>query len=189
MKNQIINRIKSNKPENIDLPKIPNFGNNDSLLSFIEASKTSAATVVHIAENQSIEEVIQTHFSNHQRIVNTIPEIDIEGIETKNIAPRDIHPLDLAIVQGAFGVVENGAIWVDNQHLPHRVIPFIAEHLVIILDKRNIVGDMHDAYRRLETHSDSDFGVFIAGPSKTADIEQCLVIGAQGPRSLLVIIV
>jgi len=188
MRDFIINRIKEHRPKSIELPEIPDFGNDDSLLSFIEASKTSAATVVHMATGESIEDVIKIHYPNAKRIVNTVSEIKIKSLDPIAVAPRDIHPLDLTIINGEFGVVENGAIWVETQHLPHRVIPFIAEHLIIILSQKDIVGDMHDAYRRLKTSSSSGFGVFIAGPSKTADIEQCLVIGAQGPRSLLVVI-
>ncbi len=188
MKNKIIKNISINKPKSISLPKIPNFENDNSILGFIEASKNSAATAVHLAEHQSIEEVIQIHYPNPKRIVNCIPSIQITGMNTQNLQPRDIHPLDLAIIKGVFGVVENGAIWVDTRLLPHRIIPFIAEHLVIVLSQNSIVGDMHDAYQKLEILPKSDFGVFIAGPSKTADIEQCLVIGAQGPRSLLVVI-
>jgi len=56
---------------------------------------------------------------------------------------------------------------------------------VIVINEENIVNTMHEAYQRIETTADG-FGVFIAGPSKTADIEQNLVIGAHGSRSLRV---
>ena len=75
----------------------------------------------------------------------------------------------------------------DDSQLPHRVIPFITEHLVIVLSKENLVDTLHQAYKRIgEEHS--GFGLFVAGPSKTADIEQSLVIGAHGPVSLTVIL-
>jgi L-lactate dehydrogenase complex protein LldG len=47
---------------------------------------------------------------------------------------------------------------------------------------------MHQAYERLQGR-EYNFGVFIAGPSKTADIEQSLVLGAHGARTMTVFLV
>lgn len=103
--------------------------------------------------------------------------------------PHDLDGIHTAIVQGRFGVCENGAIWLDEAALgPHRVLPFIAEHLVIVLSVRELVPTMHQGYARLRA-PETNFGVFVAGPSKTADIEQCLVVGAHGARSCTVFLV
>jgi L-lactate dehydrogenase complex protein LldG len=64
----------------------------------------------------------------------------------------------------------------------------LAEHLVIVLAESDIVDNMHAAYERLGARlGEAAYGCFMSGPSKTADIEQALVIGAQGPRSLTVV--
>lgn len=101
--------------------------------------------------------------------------------------PSDFADLDLAIIEGQFASAENAAIWLDDSNLDLRAIPFITAHLVIVIKKENIVGNMHEAYERIGS-TNSGFGVFIAGPSKTADIEQSLVIGAHGAMSLKVVI-
>jgi len=99
--------------------------------------------------------------------------------------PHELEQLELAIFEGSIGVAENGAIWVSEKNLAHRAAPFITQHLVLLLKKDQIVWNMHQAFEKLG-HDLPGFGVFIAGPSKTADIEQSLVLGAHGPISLTV---
>ncbi len=102
--------------------------------------------------------------------------------------PHALESLDLAIIKGKFAVAENGAIWMDDTTLGLRVLPFIASHLVVLVDSGELVATMHQAYDKIGSEK-SGFGLFIAGPSKTADIEQSLVIGAQGAKSLEVLLI
>jgi L-lactate dehydrogenase complex protein LldG len=100
---------------------------------------------------------------------------------------QTLEQLNTVLLKGQFGVAENAAIWLDDSGFPKRVIPFIAKKVVIILDSSVIVEDMHQAYNRISSVN-TGFGLFVSGPSKTADIEQSLVYGAHGPVSLTVIL-
>jgi L-lactate dehydrogenase complex protein LldG len=92
---------------------------------------------------------------------------------------KSLESTDIAVIPGIIGVAENGAVWVDERCLPNRVLPFICKHLILVIQKYELVANMHQAYQRIKTDY-TGFGVWIAGPSKTADIEQSLVIGAHG---------
>lgn len=102
--------------------------------------------------------------------------------------PHATEDIDFAILPGQFAVAENGAVWISDVGVKQRAIYFIAQHLALVVSANDIVPNMHEAYRRLSFNQRS-FGAFISGPSKTADIEQSLVIGAHGPRSMTVFIV
>ncbi len=108
-------------------------------------------------------------------------EVDLAAISH----PAELADLDFALLPGVFGVAENGAVWVDGAALPHRSLLVLPQHLGIVLSARALVDHMHAAYERL-TFDGPGFGCFVSGPSKTADIEQALVIGAHGARSLCV---
>ena len=94
---------------------------------------------------------------------------------------------DSLTIQGEFLVAENGAIWVEPVKGMERSSIFMAEHLIIEVSRKELVNNMHEAYARL-IGRDFAYGTFISGPSKTADIEQSLVIGAQGPKSCTVVL-
>ena len=66
---------------------------------------------------------------------------------------------------------------------------FLTQHLVLLLERSSLVDQMHEAYARLGARvGQTGYGCFLCGPSKTADIEQALVVGAHGPRSLAVVL-
>lgn len=128
-------------------------------------------------------------FRDAGRIVSLDPQAVQGNVDVARIVdPHELSSVDWTIARGEFMVAENGAIWVDGQTLPHRVLLFIAQYLAIVVPKSQIVSNMHQAYGRIENFSGS-FGVFVSGPSKTADIEQSLVLGAHGCRKLQVFVV
>lgn len=118
-------------------------------------------------------------------LVEGIPgSVDLNALDD----PHQTEPIELAIVRGQFAVAENGAVWVTDEGIKHRAVLFITQYLALIVPRSEIVHNMHQAYERLSFGAPR-FGAFISGPSKTADIEQSLVIGAHGPKATTVYLV
>ncbi len=175
---KILNDVKTNQGENIPLPSIT-WPNNDLNVEHFMSTLRGIGGEVMIAANEgSVNDGIVAKFGGDKKIVRKV-----EGGESTEAMEK----IDVAVIEGQIGVAENGAIWIDGDSMGHRVLPFICQHLVIVLPESQIVSTMHHAYSRIDV-AEPGFGVFIAGPSKTADIEQSLVIGAHGARSLTVYI-
>jgi L-lactate dehydrogenase complex protein LldG len=123
-------------------------------------------------------------YTQARKIVSLIPEVHGANVDLAALKdPHELEGLDVAIIAGEFGVAENGAVWVPGSTLgPHRAIFVVTQHLVLIVSAGQIVHNMQQAYDRIRLERPG-FGIFISGPSKTADIEQALVIGAHGARS------
>jgi L-lactate dehydrogenase complex protein LldG len=120
------------------------------------------------------------------KIVSLVPGAGTPNVDLNDVNdPHNLADVGFAVMPGRFGVAENGAVWVTDEGVKHRVIYFIAQHLALVISAADILDNMHQAYERL-AFDKAGFGAFISGPSKTADIEQSLVIGAHGPRSLTV---
>jgi L-lactate dehydrogenase complex protein LldG len=159
--------------------------------SFAQACAAAGGRCVRVAEAAGIEAALRAlpEAAGATRIYSAHPAVAGARFESHELAdPRRLAGLELAVLPGVFGVAESGAVWVDAGALPQRAVLWLAEHLVLALPAAELVPQLHAAYERLRFAAPG-FGVFVAGPSKTADIEQSLVIGAQGPRSTTVLLV
>lgn len=179
----ILAKIKAIPMEESPLPEIPAF---DFLIdhkaAFIRAIEANKGEVI---TKKGLKDFID--INRFEKILSLVN--GMESLSTQPL-PSDAHELndlEVAIIQGQFGVAENGAIWLTDENLGLRALPFITEHLVIVLEEKSLVSNMHEAYQRIGAQH-SGFGLFISGPSKTADIEQSLVIGAHGAKSLRVVL-
>ncbi|NOT73875.1 MAG: LUD domain-containing protein [Cyclobacteriaceae bacterium] len=181
---KILGDIKKNKPPLAPLPQWTwDSPVMDAAQNFIIAIKNVSGKVVEISNiAEARENILNTH-GEQQRIVDRISSITSQDIESEDAL--SLEKIEVGIIEGQVGVAENGAIWVDQANTGHRALPFICQHLCIVLETSRIVPTMHEAYSLINVKKEG-FGTFIAGPSKTADIEQALVIGAHGPRSLTV---
>lgn len=179
----ILDRIQALNLPAVPLPTIPDFEIGKDL-----CGKFGLAIRKNKGEMASEEEV-ELFLSDYRPEYIFSTDLHFQGFSKYQLPkqPKDLDNLEVAILSGAFGVAENGAMWLPDSLLPFRVMPFITQHLIITLSKNDLVGNMHEAYRRIGSEENS-FGLLMAGPSKTADIEQSLVVGAHGAKSLRVVL-
>ena len=128
-------------------------------------------------------------YKSANNICSCLNELDIGSVDINSVEKiHDLRNVDLGIMRGEFGVGENAAVWVNADSFKHRGVLFLSENIILIIDSGKIVSDMGSAYKLIDFNKLKS-GYFISGPSKTADIEQCLVIGAHGAKSLIVFVI
>ncbi len=190
-RDKILKAIAQNQPSLVALPSLEGLGNpTEDIVSQFKTILTGiGGQVIEIEQITDIAAFVQKHFAPTARIISTLPELSaIAETNWQNEDPHTLENVDFAVIKGHFGVAENSAIWLTEELLGQRVSPFIAQYLGIVINKKDILPAMQDAYQRIG-QAEYGFGTFLAGPSKTADIEQSLVLGAHGARGLTVFLV
>ncbi len=190
-KEKILKNIKDNNiVKNVALPSYENFGikfeNKFETFSTMLESVGGKALII---EKDKLDETIKALYPDEKQIASNVDFCSIGNFNANDFDDaHDLKDIDLAVVKGNFAVAENGAIWMKNENNRHRSLYFIAQNIVIVIDENELLNNMHEAYRKINFEN-KGYGVFISGPSKTADIEQSLVIGAHGPKSGYVIFI
>jgi L-lactate dehydrogenase complex protein LldG len=150
-------------------------------------TKSVGGNAIEVESGRDVNELIRELFPDAKEIASNLPEITIATRNPDEVGrARDLNGTDVGIIRGEFGVAENACVWIPQQ-MKEKAVMFIAENLVILLAKSQIVNNMHEAYKRIN-FNDYGYGTFISGPSKTADIAQVLVMGAQAARSATVLL-
>jgi L-lactate dehydrogenase complex protein LldG len=210
----ILESLRRNRPAPADLPDFncawTTYG--DPRAKFIEMLEAVGGKAIigrSVADfNKQLQKLPQ--LSTAQKVASLVPGIGSPNVDVAAVnSPHALADIDVAILRGEFAVAENAAVWVTDHNMSQRVLYFICQHLILVVPAGAIVDHMHAAYERiapgpasrarevvatatsghLPTFAEPVFGAFISGPSKTADIEQSLVIGAHGPRSITVLLV
>lgn len=188
-RDKILSAIAANQPQSSGLPDL-GFLKGDGINAvekFIETLTNIGGKVINIAGLDEVTAYAKLNTGSTHRVVNLVQELSDALGTMPNIAdlPHALQDVELAILRADLGVAENGAIWLNESRLGQRVTPFICQHLAVVLNKDSIVPTMHEAYQKIGDEK-YGFATFIAGPSKTADIEQSLVLGAHGSRTMTV---
>ena len=189
-KEDILKKYRANIRERFDMPDLSDIRAityPDPLLQFMNMTKSVGGNAIEVEEGRDVNELIRELYPDAKEIASNLPEITIATRNPDEVGrARDLNGTDVGIIRGSFGVAENGCVWIPQQ-MKEKAVCFISEHLVILLKKSEIVNNMHEAYRRIQ-FNDYGYGTFISGPSKTADIAQVLVMGAQAARSATVLL-
>jgi len=195
---EILAKIKNNQPEFRPLPSEDlifsgsggDYTDRDNIQENTETFRTVltniGGAVIELHNLAEVGAYISAHYGEGQRIISTLAGLSsLCSPGWENDDPHDLENVALAVIGAHFGVAENAALWITEELMQQRVVPFICQQLAVVLHKNKILATMHHAYDQIGD-APYGFGAFIAGPSKTADIEQSLVLGAHGPKGMTV---
>lgn len=186
----ILAAVRANQPAPAPvIPDIPLFERPAGLLvaEFREALLRMGGKFAETQEGEDLNRFIRSLFPQAQVICSAVPEVKGNRALSGIVEPADLADVDVGIVRAAFAVAETGSIWLSETELQVNSLAFLAQHLLALLVPGDIVGNLHHAYGnpRFKT---AQYAVLVTGPSATADIEGVLIHGAQGVRSLTVVL-
>jgi L-lactate dehydrogenase complex protein LldG len=189
-KEDILKKYRANIREQFDMPDLSDIKAityPNPLMQFMNMTKSVGGNAIEVEKDCDINELIRELYPDAREIASNLPEITIATRNPDKVGrARDLNGTDVGVIRGVFGVAENACVWIP-QTMKEKAVCFISEHLIILLKKSEIVNNMHEAYRRIQ-FNDYGYGTFISGPSKTADIAQVLVMGAQAARSATILL-
>jgi len=190
-RDQILGTIRQQLPQSAPLPDFSGdwIEYDDPAAQFAEVL-TSVGGVCHVVSSVAeISTALGLPLTEDKRVVSGVPGVAEPNFNFHLVSdPHEMADVELVILPGKLAVAENAAIWVQTDSTAQRAACFLTQHLALVVPLSDIVSNLHEAYDRIQIET-APFGCFISGPSKTADIEQSLVKGAHGARTLQVFLI
>jgi L-lactate dehydrogenase complex protein LldG len=188
-RNTILDSVRANQPATQPMPTIPHFHTNrpaDLVASFCESIARMAGVVVTDGA-PDLDSFLRAKFPDARVTCSATPEYagTIEPASLKHWS--EASTIDVCILRSPMGVAETGSILLSDVELQVNTIAFLAHDLVVLLDPKQIVGNIHDAYEHPHFKL-RPYSVLMTGPSGSGDISGIVVHPAQGVKSLTVLL-
>ena len=187
----ILGRVRANRPKGDyalpPLPKFPLHQPGGLIASFSAMLEAMGGKLVVPTATQDVAQVIRARFPQAGVVCSAVPEVTGDRDLSQVRQPRDLADVDVAVVRAILGIAETGSVLLTESVLKVNTVAYLAQHLVVLLARDAIVAGVQDAYEHPSFHT-AHYAVFHTGPSATGDIEGVLIHGAQGVRSLTVIL-
>jgi L-lactate dehydrogenase complex protein LldG len=187
----ILASVRANAPKlELPLPPMPKFDDNrpvNLVEAFGSMLRRMGGRLLSPDPVADLPAAMQLLLAQSRLVCSATPEIAGTLDLSAATAPRMLADIDHAVVRAACGVAETGSVLLTDKDLKVNALAYLAQHLIVLLDPAEIVVNMHNAYARPEFR-ELPYAVFHSGPSATADIEGVLILGAQGVRSLTVVL-
>src|ERR1700744_6073721 len=134
-RDKILSSVKANQPNAVGLPDTDIFKKNEpgSVEQFTQVLSNVGGKVIHVKTWDEIAAIINEQY-NGQRIVTPIAELSGFPNIPENSTAHELENVELAIIRAHFGVAENSAVWVTEDDMGMRVLPFIAQHLAVVIE-------------------------------------------------------
>jgi L-lactate dehydrogenase complex protein LldG len=187
----ILARVRANRPKgDYVLPDLPRFALEQPgglIASFSAALTAMGGKLIVPTATQDVTQVIRTQFPQVGVVCSAVPEVAGDRDLSQVRQPRDLADVDVAVVRAILGVAETGSVLFTESELKVNTVAYLAQHLVVLLAREAILPGLQDAYDHPRFRT-ARYAVFHTGPSATGDIEGVLIHGAQGVRSLTVVL-
>ncbi|HEX4842563.1 MAG TPA: lactate utilization protein C [Limnobacter sp.] len=163
---------------------------------FVERSKSMLCTVAHVPSMAEAPQACARYIAEHQlqgtpAVWPSLANLDWQGAGL-NIRVGAPHGDDLIGISGvAYAVAETGTLVFASRPDEPASTHLLPETHIALVKKDQVVHTMEEAFARLRADDRAMPRAlnFVSGPSRTADIEQTIVLGAHGPYRVHLVLV
>jgi len=190
-RDEVLQALRRATPAEVPLPDVERL----NAVRYPDVRERFAQSVVEVGGRciqveGALEDALRTipEYAAARRVVSLVPGVAKANVDLAAVAdPHELHDVDFCVLPAELGVAENGACWIVQHGVQNRAAAFLTQHLAVVVRADALVHNLHEAYARISIPRPG-FSMWLSGPSKTADIEQALVMGAHGARSCTVLV-